>query len=74
MLSRMTLMRAGVYSAGGGLALLILSMATGNFGPCGPSNEWALVPFFVGVAGIPIGLVLMLVSGVAKLFGNRSQS
>ena len=75
MLSRMTLMRAGVYSAGGGLALLVLGMvAAGNFGPCGPSSEWSLVPLFVGIAGTPIGLILMLAGGIAKLFGNRSQT
>jgi hypothetical protein len=75
MLSRMTLMRAGVYSAGGGLALLVLGMvAAGNFGPCGPSNEWTLVPLFVGIASIPIGLVLMRVSGLAKLLTSRSQT
>lgn len=76
MLPRMTLLRAGAYSAGGGLALIVLGIALGaatnGFGPCGPSNICSFVPFYLGIAVLPIGLILILAGGVAKLIGDRT--
>lgn len=73
MLSRMSLLRIGAYSAGVGTALFAVCLYTGHLEPCGPSDGWIFVPFVPGGASLLIGLVLLLMGNLAKLLRERNE-
>jgi hypothetical protein len=68
----MSVLRAGAYSAGVSLGLILAVCATGDMGPCGPSNPLLELPFLTGLLGFPIGLILMLVGGMTKLWRRKA--
>jgi uncharacterized membrane protein len=47
-----------------GIGLVPLSMMTGNWGPCGPTNIFVYVPLFFGLALIPLSLVWLIVVAI----------
>jgi len=62
----------GLITLGAGIAVILLSMVFGGWGPCGPGGPFGIVLYLVGLPAIPIGIILCLAAGIRARTGRPS--